>query len=222
MKKVVRKHLKEDEFVSTMTKVINFVKKRTQEIVIVAAGLVFLVLLYFGLRFIQAQNLRKENVRLSQLIALKAELKTNPEKLAELNKLAGRGRFSRLAYLVEACYWVERGEFGKAEEALTRFSPQPRDFFYFQAQDLLGQVQVFQKEYDQALATFERLEKEGPEVYGLDVILYHKAEALEAKGDREAALVVYKSIQEKFPQSYYGYDAGQRARKLESAAEPSL
>jgi len=221
MKRVVRKQLKEDEFVSTMTKVIRFIKRKTRLIFFVSASLAFLILLYFGIRFVQAQHLRKESELLSQLLSLKAELKTNPEKLSDLGKLAGGGKFSRLAYVIEATHWVEKGEFERAEAALARFSARPKDFLYFQAQDLLGQVQVFQKNYDKAIAIFERLEKEKPDEYGLDVILYHKAEALEAKGDREAALAVYKSLQEKFPQSYYGFDASERARRLELAT-PSL
>jgi hypothetical protein len=40
---------------------------------------------------------------------------------------------------------------------------------------------------------------------------------LEKKGDRAEALKVFKKIQEEYPQSYYGYDAGLRARKLEPA-----
>ncbi len=222
MKKAIKKQLKEDEFVSSMTKFINFLKKRTREIIILSAGLVIVVLLYIGLRFIQAENMKKESETLSQLLTLKAELKTNPEKLADLAKLAGKGKFSRLGYIIEATYWVEKGELEKAEEVLVKFSPQPKDFLYFQAQVLLGQVHFYRKNYDRAIAIFEKIEEEKPEDYGLEVILYHKAEALEAKGEREAALAVYKSIQEKFPQSYYGFDASERARKLESSAPPSL
>ncbi|MBM3285065.1 MAG: tetratricopeptide repeat protein [Candidatus Aminicenantes bacterium] len=222
MKRVFKKQLKEDELVSTMTKVVNFVKGRTREIMLVAIGLAFLFLLYLGLRFIQAQNVDKESRILSQILALRTELKTNPEKREELRRLAGQGKFRRLAYVLEATHWVEQGELEKAEEALTRIAPKTKDFIYYQAQDLLGQIHFFRENHDQAIAVFQKIEEEKPEAYGLDVILYHKAEALEAKGDKEAALAVYKAIREKFPQSYYGYDASERARKIESAAPPSL
>ncbi len=222
MKKVVKKQLKEDEFVSTMTIIFEFVKKRTREIIIIAAAGVFFVLLYAGLRFLQAQNVKKESELVSQMLDLRTELGQNPEKLAELKKLAGRGKFARLAFILEATYWLEQGELEKAKEALAPLPPEPRDFIYYQAQDLLGQVNLFQKNYDQAVAIYEKLEKAKPEDYGLDVILYHKAEALEGKGDRQAALALYKSIQEKYPQSYYSFDASDRAKKIESATTPSL
>jgi predicted negative regulator of RcsB-dependent stress response len=222
MKKIVKKQLKEDEFVSTMTKVIDFAKRRTREIIIIAAAGVFFFLLYASLRFLQAQNVKKESELLSQMLELRSELGQNPEKLAELKQMAGRGKFARVAFVLEATYWMEKGELEKAKESLVTFQPEPRDFVYYQAQDLLGQINLLQKNYDQAVAIYQKLEEAKSKDYGLDVILFHKAEALEGKGDREAALALYKDIQEKYPQSYYSYDASERARKIESAKSPSL
>ncbi len=222
MKKVVKKQLKEDEFVSTMTRVIEFVKRRTREIIVIAAACVFFILLYAGLRFLQAQNVKKESELLSRMLELRSELGQNPEKLTELKEMAGRGKFARVAFVLEATYWMEKGELEKAKEALAALKPEPRDFIYYQAQDLLGQVNHLQKNHDLAVAIYEKLEAEKPKEYGLDVILFHKAEAMEGKGDRKAALALYKDIQEKYPQSTYGFDAAERARKIESAASPSL
>jgi predicted negative regulator of RcsB-dependent stress response len=222
MKKVVKKQLKEDEFVSTMTKIFEFVKKRRREIIIIAAAGVFFILLYAGLRFLQAQNIKKESELLSRMLELRAELSQNPAKLAELKQTAGRGKFARLAFVLEATHWMERGELEKAKEALATLKPEPRDFIYYQAQDLLGQINLLQKNYGQAVAIYQKLEEAEPEEYGLDVILFHKAEALEGKGDREAALALYKDIQKKYPQSYYSFDASDRVRKIESATPPSL
>jgi TolA-binding protein len=73
------------------------------------------------------------------------------------------------------------------------------------------------KNYDQAIALYAKLEKEKPEDYAFEVILFHKAEALEGKGDKAEALAVYKKLQQDYPQSYYGYDASDRVRKLEAA-----
>jgi tetratricopeptide (TPR) repeat protein len=222
MKKVVKKQLKEDEFVSTMTKVFEFAKRRRREIIIVAAAGVFFILLYAGLRFLQAQNTKKEGELLSRMLELRTELGQDPAKLAELKQMAGRGKFARFAFVIEATYWMEKGELDKAKEALATLPPEPRDFIYYQAQDLLGQINLLEKNYDQAVAIYQKLEEAKPKEYGLDVILFHKAEALEGKGDRQAALALYKDIQEKYPQSYYGFDASERVKKIESATPPSL
>lgn len=216
MKKVVRHQLKEDEFVSTMTRLVDFVKRRQKDILIAALAIAFLAFLYVGIRFIQTQKLKKESQVLSQILELRAELGTHPENLGKLEQLAGNGKFSRLAFVLEATYWVEKGDLEKSRAVLAKMRAEPKDFIYYQAQDLLGQIHTLEKNYDQAIAVYKKVEDEKPEDYGLDIILYHKAEALEAKGDQPEAIAVYKKIQEQFPQSYYGFDALQRIRKLES------
>lgn len=217
MKKVVKKQLKEDEFVDTMTKIWNFVKARTKEIFIGAAVVVFIFLLYSGVRFIRAQQIRKESRLISQMLELRTTANSKPEDLPALEKLAGGGKFARLGYVLTATYWVEKGDLEKAKESLGKLKSSPQDFIYFQAQDLLGQVNSMQKDYDQAIAVYTKIEEAKPKDYCLDAVLFHKAEALEAKGSKPEAVALYKKIQEDFPQSYYGYDAAERARKIEAA-----
>jgi predicted negative regulator of RcsB-dependent stress response len=217
MKKVVKKQLKEDEFVSTLTKILRFLKRRTKEIVILAVAVVFFFLLFLGLRFIQAQSLKKESLLLSQMLELRSGLAAKPENLVKLEQMAGQGKYSRLAFVFTATYWVEKGNLEKAKGCLGKIPAEPRDFVYYQAADLLAQVNFLQKNYDEAIAIYKKIEEEKPKDYALDVVLFHKAEALEGKGEKLEALTVYKKVQQDFPQSYYGLDASERARKLESA-----
>jgi predicted negative regulator of RcsB-dependent stress response len=217
MKKIVKKQLKEDEFVSTMTKIMRFLEARTKEIIIGVAVIVFIGLLYAGIRLIRAQQIRKESRLISQLLELRSTSSAKPENLAALEKLAGKGKYARLGHVLTATYWVEKGDLEKAKESLGRINASPQDFIYFQAQDLLAQINAMQKDYDQALAIYTKIEEAKPKDYCLDAVLFHKAEALEARGSKPEALAVYKKIQEQFPQSYYGYDAAERARKIEAA-----
>jgi predicted negative regulator of RcsB-dependent stress response len=222
MKKVVKKQLKEDEFVSTMNLIWRFIKQRTREIIIVFAVIVFAGILYVGLRFIQTQQVKKESQLLSQLLKLRSELGTKPESLAKLEQMAGNGKFSRMAYVFLASYWVENGDLAKAKAGLEKIKTTPKDFIYYQAQDLLAQVQTLQKNFDQAIAIYKTIEQDKPKAYCLDAVLFHKAEALEGKGDKQEALAVYKKIQADYPQSYYGFDAAERVRKLETAKPSTL
>lgn len=217
MKRVVKKQLKEDEFVSTITKIWRFLQARTREIIIGVAVVIFLGLLYAGVRFIRAQQIRKESRLITQLLELRSTSNAKPENLAALEKMAGNGKYARLGYVLMATYWVEKGDLGKAVESLGKIKASPQDFIYFQAQDLLAQVNAVQKDYDRAIAIYTKIEEAKPKDYCLDAVMFHKAEALEAKGSKPEALAVYKKIQEQFPQSYYGYDAGTRARKIEAA-----
>jgi len=217
MKRVVKKQLKEDEFVSTMNKIWRFIQARTKEIIIGVAVVVFIGLLYVGVRFIRAQQIRKESRIISQMLELRSTANAEPENLAVLEKLAGSGKFARLGHVLTATYWVEQGDLEKAKESLGKIKTSPQDFIYFQARDLLAQVSSMQKDYDQAIAIYTKIEEAKPKDYCLDAVLFHKAEALEAKGSKPEAVALYKKIQEQFPQSYYGYDAGERARKIEAA-----
>ncbi|HUU37364.1 MAG TPA: tetratricopeptide repeat protein [Candidatus Desulfaltia sp.] len=217
MKKVIKKQLKEDEFVSTMTKIMHFFQTRTKEILIGIAAIAVVGLLYVGVRLIQAQQVKKESRLLSELLELRSTLDSKPENLASLEKIAGSGKYARLGYVLLATYWVENSDLEKAKEALGKIPSTPQDFIYFQSRDLLAQVNALQKNYDQAIAMFTEIEEAKPKAYSLDAVLFHKAEALEAKGDRPEALALYKKIQEQFPQSYFGYDAAEKARKIEAA-----
>lgn len=217
MKKVVKKQLKEDEFVSTMNKVVKFLQARLKLILIGLAVVAAAGVLYAGVRFIQAQQVRKESRLISELLELRSTLATKPESVAELEKLSGGGKYARLGYVLLATHWVETGDLAKARETLEKIRSAPRDFIYFQARDLLGQVSALEKNYDQAIALFSEIEEDKPESYSLDAVLFHKAETHEAKGDTEEALALYKRLQEDYPQSYFGYDAAERARKIEAA-----
>lgn len=217
MKRVVKKQLKEDEFVSTMTKIWNFIQARTKEIIIGVAVLIFLGLLYVGFRFIRAQQMRKESRLITQLLELRSTANSKPEDLAALEKMAGSGKYARLGYVLTATYWVERGDLEKAKESLGKIKSSPQDFIYFQARDLLAQVNSMQKDYDQAIEIYTKIEEAKPKDYCLDAVLFHKAEALEAKGSTPEAVALYKKVQEQYPQSYFGFDAAERARKIEAA-----
>jgi len=217
MKKVIKKQLKEDEFVSTMTKIMHFFQVRIKEILVGIAAIAAVLLLYTGVRFIQAQQVKKESRLLSQLLELRSTLSSKPENLASLEKIAGRGKYARLGYVLLATHWVENNDLEKAKESLGKIPSAPKDFIYFQGQDLLAQINALQKNYDQAIAMFTEIEEAKPKAYSLDVVLFHKAEALEAKGDKPEALALYKKIQDEFPQSYFGYDAAEKARKIETA-----
>ena len=217
MKKVVKKQIKSDEFVSTMNKILHFLQTQLKTILIGVAAVAVLVLIYAGVRFIQAQQVKKESRLLSDLLELRSTMSAKPENLAELEKLSGDGKYARLGYVLLATHCVESGDLEKAKAYLEKIKSTPKDFIYFQARDFFAQISVLQKDYEQAVAVFTEVEAAKPAAYPLDAVIFHKAEALEAKGDKPEALALYKKLQEEYPQSYFGYDAAERARKLEAA-----
>lgn len=215
MKRIKRKQLKKDELITTVGKIINFVKKRARELIAVGVVIVLVILIFAGARLIKIQNVKKESRLLAQILKLDSELDENSENIENLKKLASKGKFSRLAYLRLASYWVEKGDFDKAEKSLLKVAQGERDIFYYQAQDLLAQIYIKRKDFDKAIDIYKKIEEENPKEYTLDAVLFHKAEALEQKGDIEEALSLYKKVQEEFPQTYFAYDASQKVSKLE-------
>jgi len=216
MKRETKKKLKEDEFVSGMNAFMRFVKIWEREIIIAAAAVTLVLLLFFGFQFLKAQQVKKESGTVGEILDIRADLAKNPESVAKLEKMAGNGKFSRVAYISLATYWIEQGQIDKAQDALNKIQGGAKDFFYYQAQDLAAQIAVLKGDYDRAIAVLKKIEDEKPKDYLVDAVLYRHAEALEKKGDIPEALKLYKKLQAEYAQSYYGYDASLKVKKLEA------
>ena len=216
MKRIKRKQLKEDEFVTTVNKIVRFVKERTKELVALAVLILVVFLIFVGIKFVRGENKKKESLLLTQILNLHSKLNDNQENVVKLEELAGGGKFSRLGYILLATYWMENGDYDKAQTYLEKIPEGRKDIFYYQAQDLLAQVHFKRKDYDKAIEIYKKIEEEDPKDHSLDVILFHRAEVHEEKGEVEEALALYKKVQEEFSQTFYGFDASQKIRKLEA------
>lgn len=215
MKRIKRKQLKEDEFVSAVNKFVHYVRDHTKEIKAFFILVLALVIVFFGVKSLSNKSQKKERQLLTQILDLQSDLSGKPENLAKLEELAGSGKFSRLGYIVLASYWMENGDLVKAQAYLENIPKKPKDVFFYQAQDLLGQIHFKQKDFDKAIEIYRAIEEDDPESYSLDVILFHRAEIHEEKGETDEALALYRKIQEEFSQTYYGFDASQKVTKLE-------
>ena len=217
MKRDIKKKLKEDEFVSGMNKFMHFVRTWEREILIAAAAAAAVLLLFLGFQFLKAQQVKKDSRTAGQILELRSGLAAKPENAAQLEKLGGEGKFSRVSYISLATYWVEQGQLDKAQAALAKIKDETKDFFYYQALDLSAQIAILKGEYDKAIDLLKKIEADKPKDYLLDAILFRRAEALEKKGDRTEALKLYKTLQADYAQSYFGYDASLKVKKLEAA-----
>jgi tetratricopeptide (TPR) repeat protein len=215
MKRVMRKRLKEDEFVSTVTKIFNFAKKRSRELTIGAGAVAIILLAFLVSNTIKAQSVKRDSRLLAEILEIGSQLKDNPDRVAELEALAGNGKFSRLAYLKLASYWIEQGDSEKAKSYLEKIPDTRKDITYYQAQDMLAQVYIRDKEFDRAIMIYKSIEEEGQKDYTLDAVLFHMAEAHEGKGEVAIALELYKRVQDEYSQTYYGMDASQKVGELE-------
>lgn len=215
MKRKVRKKLKEDEFVSTMTRIYLYVKNQTQYILIGVIVLIVAAGLILGAKAIKNQSLKKESAKLGQILKISSELTQNPERLKELEELAGKGKFSRVAYLELASYWFYKEDYEKVLDYLEKIPGGEKDIFFYQARNLLAETYYHKKEYDKAFEIYKQIENENPKDFPLDLVLLKQAEILEERGNKDKALEIYRRIQEDYAQTYYGFEAQEKVRELE-------
>lgn len=221
MKRRERKHLKQDEFVSTMTRIVRFFRQYQRELKIAAVSLAVIIGLMAIIKVIQIKSSARANQELATILKLSNNLRDKisstegePSEVSELEKLSGRGKYSRLAYLYLATYWVEKNDLNRAQSCLEKFPGEPRDLFYYQARDLLGEILIWRQEYDRAIEIYEALEKEKNMPYVRELILIHLAEVLEKKGEQKKALEKYRQLQQEFPYSAYIWNIADRIRRL--------
>ena len=217
MKRKIKKQLKEDELVTGFQKFLDFAKTWQKELILFGVIVAALVAIYGGFRLIRGQQTRKESRRIGEILALRADLAKKPQDAAKLEQLGGMDKAGRLAAISLATYWIEQGDLDKALAGLAKIKDNPKDFFYYQAQDLTAQVEILKGRYDQAIQILKKIEEAKPKDYLLDVVLYHHAEALEKKGQSKEAYDLYKKVQDEYAQTYFGYDASAKVKKLESA-----
>ena len=215
MKKVMRKRLKEDEFVSTMTKLVSLAKKWSKQLIMGVTAVVVIILAILISNAIKGQAVKRDSRLLGDILEISTQLNDDPEKVAELEALAGNGKFSRIAYLKLAAFAIEQGDSGKAKSYLEKMTDDRKDITYYQAQDMLAQVFFRDKEYDKTIAIYKTIEEEGQKDYALDGVLFHMAEAHEEKGELDIALEIYSRVQEEYAQSFYGFDASKKVAELE-------
>ncbi len=217
MKRKERKQLKENELASGLNRFSKWIRQHAKKIRIAALGLVAVLIVLVGVRYLLDYQKAREVSYLSEVLTLKADLEEKPENLAKLESLSQKKRYERIASLALATYYLEKNDLDRAEQILVRVKDKGRDLTHYQIVDLYAQIQVKKGHYDQAIEIYQQIEKEKPKVYPLDVILFRLAEAYEKRGDREQALNVYRDLQTNYQHTYYGYQAALKLMNLETA-----
>ncbi|OGD25249.1 MAG: hypothetical protein A2Y56_02730 [Candidatus Aminicenantes bacterium RBG_13_63_10] len=215
MKRTERKHLKEDQFASGLQRFLHFLGVYKMWL-IVSVGIVLVgALIFFGARFLQGKALENRGRAEAEILELYNTLEKNPDHAARLEEWSVKGRSGRLAGLLLAGHWVDKGNLEKAEGILSQVPESPKDFLYYQVQDLLGQVYFQRRDYDKAIEVYKAIQADNPKDFAMDVVLFHLAEALEKKGQKSEALSLYKKIQDEFVEGVFSDQAAQKVRELE-------
>jgi len=194
---------------------IKLAQEYRREIAIVAAAVVLAAAVFGVLLAFRSYGRSARSRAVGRVEALAAEAAQAPEKLSELESLAEKGRTARLAAIELAKYWAGKDDWTRAASYVDRIPSRPKDLLYYQAQHLKAQIALGRGDFDRAIAIYAGIRDEKPEAYPLDAALFHLARSHELKGEVDAALDLYRTLQADFPQSYYGYEASLKAGKLE-------
>jgi tetratricopeptide (TPR) repeat protein len=197
--------------------VLDFFKTYQREILIIAGALAFVAVVLGALAMVRSHGRSVMSQAIGEVGDLAAAAVDAPEKLADLEKLAEQGRTARMANLELARYWAERGDWAKAASYADRITDGRKDLLHFQTEDLKAQIALGRKDFDAAIAIYQKAVDEKPEAYPVDALLFGLAESHELKGETAAALEIYKKLQTEYSQSYYGYEASLKAGRLGQA-----
>ncbi|MDI6697747.1 MAG: tetratricopeptide repeat protein [Candidatus Saccharicenans sp.] len=216
MKRTERHQLKENELATGLSQFVRWVKKHEKKFMAIALGLAALLAVIIGARFLLEYQKGREAGYLSEVLTLKAELEQKPENLAKLESLAQKRKYSRMASLALATHYLEKNDLDRAEQALSRVKDRGRDLIHFQIFDLYAQVLSRRGQYDRAIEIYRQMEKEKPEDYPLDVILFRLAETYEKAGQKDQAISLYRDLQSNYQNTYYGYQAAMKVMSLDT------
>ncbi len=216
MKRTERHHLKEDQMAHGVHWLARLIRDYRREIAIVAAALAFAAVVFGALLAVRARTRSVRSRAVAQVGAAAAAVAQDPGRLADLEKLAAKGRTARPATLELAKHWAEQGDWARASSALEKLPSGRKDLLHYQAEDLKGQIALGQKDFDRAIAIYTAITDAKPEAYPLDAALFRLAESHELKGDIAAALGIYKKLQADYAQSYFGYEASLKVGRLEA------
>jgi tetratricopeptide (TPR) repeat protein len=214
MKSTERHHLQENEMRTGLNWFLDFYEKWQTEVLIAVGVVVFAAAVFALLLFVRSHTQSVQSRALGDVVSLSQDLETKPENLTKLEALAGQGSAARIACLELASYWAGKGDYVKAEAYLGRIPAAPKDLSYYQAEDLKAQILLKKKDFDKAIAIYEKIRSEKPKSYPLDAVLFHLAEAYELKGQKKEALDLYTKLQSEYAQTYYGYEASMKAGRL--------
>ncbi len=214
MKSTERHQMKEDGIAKGFFSVVDFLKNNTRmlaRIGIAAAGVAVVIL---AVLFFMNRHEASQSKVASEILTAAENLEQNPGGLAALERLAGNGKFNRVAYIELAKYWAGKGDLVKAGGYLGKIPAGRKDGVYYQGELMKARLSVLRKDYDQAAAAFERIVNEKPKDFPLDYAMLSLAETYELKGDNAKALSLYREIASKYSQSSIGYQASLKANRL--------
>lgn len=210
MKRMKRGHYKEDEFQSTMHKLIKYIVKHRDISIIV--GIVFIAIAVF---FIMRSGRSEKTNPEAEMLHLQAASLINMGRLQEAEAMLqdltlrfGNIRAGKIGYYYLGVVYYHTGRFPEALENFDTFLQKEKNDYLLTPSALFGAASSAEgiKEYERALGYYEKLsKKKDSPFYFLGVLAYGRVTGL--LGDKEKARSILRELVEENPPQDIANDA---------------
>lgn len=222
-RRITRKQMKKDEFVSTVTKMVFFVEEHWKPfaygawaIAMIALG-VFSTIFYSqyreeklkqalnkGIEYFHASISEEPNLNIySEQPSFQTEKEKYREALKVFRKILEEDPHSSVASLALYYSGLSHFHLEKYHDAsidLERFIKQAEDTLLKDiARSSLAQAYFKEKDYEASIRVWSELAEDETSLYPRADALLHLAEAKDALGEKKEAMEIYKRITEEFP-----------------------
>ena len=221
MRRVTRKKLKQDEFVSIVDQVIQWFSENWRPVAAAAAGAVAVFLLWWGLSAWSGHRKEAASQALASSLeqldkAATAEAREDAESaLREVIDRYGRTPQADEARVILARLLVDDGKVDEARKLLTKVAQKRKDSPTVRVAtlDLIG-IQVASGQAAEVIPQLEAMVTGKDPRLPRDVALYELAEVNITEGNHDKAREYLQKLMEDFPESPYAGQARQKLQEL--------
>ncbi len=221
MRRVTRKKLKQDEFVSIVDQMIHWFSENWRPVAAAAAAVVAVFLLWWGLSAWSGHRTAAASEALAQAMEQLDTAQTPEDRedaeaaLREVIDRYGRTAQADEARVVLARLLAEDGKIDEARQLLTKVAQKRKDSPTVRVAtlDLIG-IQVSSGQAAEVIPQLEAMVTGKDPRLPRDVALYELAEVHIAEGNPSKAKEYLQKLMEDFPESPYARQARQKLQEL--------
>lgn len=221
MRRVTRKKLKQDEFVSTVDQIFDWLMANWRPVVGAVAAVVVVFLVWLGASALRGQREEKISLMLSDALQKleSAETETAETEAEEaLRAIADSYTHSRqadVARVLLAKRLAERDQYNEARDLLIAVSDRDKDTPQVRVATLdLIHLRVASGQAAQVIEELEQMVSGQDQRLPRDVALFELADVLIREKKRDEAKKYLEKLVEDFPESTYTQRARERLREL--------
>jgi predicted negative regulator of RcsB-dependent stress response len=217
MKKKEREHLKEDPFKEFIGKTYETIRSFKREIFIAMIAVIGIAVIVAAISVYNFYSARAESRMFSEVVRIKTDENLSvDQKIEKLKKMDSKGGVTASIDLYIAGFYYEKGDLGKAKEALKKYSSSGVKILNAQKTLLEADILSAENKQKEALDILNKLVSDPKSVLAKDFVLLKMAKIQIKAGQTDTAKTNLSKILDDYPQSAYGFEAKELLDELGS------